>query len=198
MTFENIASVASTSAFATGVDLISGSHGSTPARLLDFDEFDCEPVFADLVESMMGAEMLDHTNRFFENGRGSGFRRVHGRFGGDTGNRKRRVYERFDNDIEHRIRLRNEKRAAEFAIIDGVEEYRLSRVLGKTRSSRHESRADEKLPDNMVRASRTGHIVEVIRVKRRSITKSAIAGVVSRPTVSVDHVRATLRLPSRG
>jgi len=194
MTYKNIASLASTSVFATGFNFIPGT---MPSHLLDSDEVDYEPVFADLVDAMEGAEMFDYNDRFFANGRGSGFRRVHGRFGGDTGNRKRRVYERFDSDIEHRIRTRNEKRAGLLAIVDGVEEYRLSRAVAKPRSSTHESRADEKLPDNMVRASRTGHVVEVIRVKRRSIAKSEFAGVVTRPTVSVDHVRGTLRLPKR-
>ena len=200
---------ASTSLFAAGsVGFIPGAHGMIPVHVLDVSGsiYDPSGDFADLVtlfdmttvlDSDEAADVPEGKDRFFANGGGNGYRRVHGRFGGDTGNRKRSVYERFDNDIEHRIRLRNEKRAGALAIVDGIEEYRLSRAAAKPRSSTHESRADEKLPEGMVRASRTGHVVEVIRVKRRNITKTALADVVTRPTVSVDHVRGTLRLPKR-
>ena len=197
MTFKNTAVLASTSLIAAGIGFIPGTHGMVPAHALSIDETDFEPFFGDLVDSMSGAEMIGSNDRFFANSRGNGFRRVHGRFGGDTGNRKRSVYEAFDNDIEHRIRTRNEKRAGKLEIIDGVEEYRLSRAAAKPKSSTHESRADDKLPEGMVRASRTGHVVEVIRVKRRDITKKALSDVVTRPTVSVEHVRGTLRLPAR-
>lgn len=166
----------------------------------DFFNFSVTDEESDLDLTPAFAQMTVNPNRFRAIRSGAEvvtFRRVHGRFGGDTGNRKRRICERHDNDVEHRIRTRNERRAGNQAIHDGVEEYRLNRLAAKPKSSTHESRVDEQLPPNMVRASRTGHVVEVIRRTRRDITKKALSGVVCRPAVTVERVRGTLGLPKR-
>lgn len=123
------------------------------------------------------------------------YRRVHGRFGGDAGNRKRRELLRGENDIEHRIRERNEKRVVQQAIADGLDEYRASRLLGRSKSSKHRAHLPETpLAPNQVRATRTGHVVEVIRLKKRAYV---VPPAAERSTLSNDQVRAKLGLPVR-
>jgi hypothetical protein len=162
------------------------------------------------------------------------YRRVRGRFGGDAGNRKRREELRHENDIEHRLRARNEKRAAQQAIKDGLEEYRLERSArlaprAKLKASTHESRKGEaqneegsftprlrrksdrkghgeQLPPNLIRQGRTGHIVEVVRITRRTlvrpafmpdIARPAFIPNIARPRLSTDQIRTKLGLPAR-
>jgi hypothetical protein len=150
------------------------------------------------------------------------FRRVHGRFGGDAGNRKRREELRSENDIEHRIRVRAEKRAARQLIDAGLEEYSFERAVriaqAKPKASTHESRkrdlradgsskprrarrnrtgSGEQLPENLIRQGRTGHIVEVVRITKRKFDRTALVSDVSRPRLTTDQVRAKLGLPAK-
>ncbi len=186
-------------------------------------------------ESSMDVISLDtvNPNRFQACGRITSFlgfetvlfRRVHGRFGGDAGNRKRREALRGENDIEYRIRARNEKRAAEQAIVDGLEEYsreRSSRLAFRAKpvTSTHESRKrdihaedgsskprrrrnrdrnryGEQLPANLIRQGRTGHIVEVVRITKRTLVRTALSTDNSRPRLTTDQIRAKLGLPAR-
>lgn len=186
-------------------------------------------------ESSMDVISLDtvNPNRFQACGRVTSFlgfdtvlyRRVNGRFGGDAGNRKRREALRGENDIEHRIRMRNEKRAAEQAILDGLDEYSRERSFrlapkAKLKASTHESRKrelqnedgsfkprrrrnrdrnrfGEQLPPNLIRQGRTGHIVEVVRITKRTLVRTALPTDVSRPRLTTDQIRVKLGLPAR-
>lgn len=134
------------------------------------------------------------------------YKRVHGRFGGDSGNRKRRVATRFDDTIEHTIRTRVSKREALEAIEFGVAEYESNRrqaIANAQRNARTLNAFDgtpiASTPEGMVRQSRTGALVEVVvRKTRRAIQKSALAAVSStRPRLSPTEVRAKLGLPAK-
>jgi hypothetical protein len=161
------------------------------------------------------ATIADTTDRRFcvAHGRATDFlgvehvtvRRVRGRFGGDTGNRKRRVATRFDNFIEHQVRNRVSEREAREAIEFGVAEYESRRrqaiaVAKKNARTMHafDGTPIATTPEGMVRQSRTGHLVEVVvRKSPRVIRKDAVASVVSRPRLSSGEVRAKLGLPAK-
>lgn len=148
------------------------------------------------------------------------YRRVHGRFGGDAGNRKRREELRGENDIEHRIRARNDKRAVQQAIVDGLEEYSLARAArlarkAKPTASTHEFRKrdlraedgssksrrrrnrnrHEQLPPNLIRQGRTGQIVEVVRITKRTLVRTPLSSDAARPRLTTEQIRAKLGLP---
>ena len=136
---------------------------------------------------------------------------MHGRFGGDVGNRKRREETRHEDDIEHAIRVRVSKREAREAIEFGVAEYESSRrqalaAAQRTAGARALRAFDgtpiATTPEGMVRQSRTGALVEVVRKHPRAIKKTALAttaasAAASRPRLSVGEVRAKLGLPAK-
>jgi hypothetical protein len=136
------------------------------------------------------------------------YKRVHGRFGGDSGNRKRRVETRIDDNIEHTIRTRVSKLEAREAIEYGVAEYESRRRQALENAKRDNGARTLRAfdgtpiattPEGMVRQSRTGALVEVIRKTPRVINKSALASVaVQRPRLTTNEVRAKLGLPARG
>lgn len=183
---------------------------STAAAIASMDDGAVAALFFDThnyQEPCMDVIATVDLNRFRACGRVTSFlgfesvnyRRVHGRFGGDAGNRKRREQLRGENDIAHRIRERNEKRVVQQAVADGLEEYRASRLLGRSKSSKRRAHLPEKaLAPNQVRATRTGHVVEVIRLKKRAyVVPTAAERSMSRTSLSNEQVRAKLGLPVR-
>ena len=204
---------------------------SSAAAISSMDDAAVAALFSTNKESSMDLVSLAtvNPNRFQACGRITSFlgfdtvlyRRVHGRFGGDAGNRKRREELRGENDIEHRIRTRNDKRASRQAIVDGLEEYNLARAArlapkAKPTASTHESRKrdlraedgssksrrrrnrnrHEQLPPNLIRQGRTGHIVEVVRITKRTLVRTPLAIDVARPRLTTDQIRAKLGLPA--
>lgn len=141
------------------------------------------------------------------------FKRVHGRFGGDVGNRKRREETRHEDDIEHAIRVRVSKREGREAIEFGVAEYESIRRQALAAARRNAAAAGTStlhafdgtpLPvsPGMLVNGRTGALVEVVRKHRRAIKKSALAttasaAATSRPRLTSDQVRAKLGLPAK-
>ncbi|MDZ4834175.1 MAG: hypothetical protein SGJ27_10400 [Candidatus Melainabacteria bacterium] len=186
------------------------------AFLHDMDDFAAASLlFNDNLETCMTLTDATTADRRFTSVRGRttnflGFedvtyRRVHGRFGGDTGNRKRRVATRIDNFVEHQVRTRVSQREGREAIEYGVAEYETSRrqsIATAKRNARTMHSFDgtpiETTPEGMIRNGRTGALVEVIvRKSPRDARKAALAGSVKRTRLSPDDVRAMMGLPAR-
>lgn len=133
------------------------------------------------------------------------FRRVRGRFGGDTGNRKRRVATRIDNFIEHQVRNRVSEREGREAIEFGVAEYEMSRrqsIAAANRNARTLHAFDGTpiltTPEGMIRHGRTGALVAVEVRTKRDIKKMALAtSTVQRPRPTNNELRAKLGLPAK-